>query len=515
MSKKYKRIPKKTEEIYKIKTDSNFIGLLRLGFLGILILGQLAILVYFAAVATEFFPWYILISFGLSIICALNALVSDRNSLSKAVWILFVLVFFFVGYIVYFLASSKLFFFNDKGKYKKIFRRTRAWIPPSESKGNEVCQYLFNIGGFQTYQDTKLRYYHTGSLFFDDVLWELSKAKEYVFIEFFIFSSGVLLERILKILEPKIKEGLDVRIIYDAFGSHAKLKNADLSKIKKLGIQIYPFKRLAPILAFSQNYRDHRKFVIIDGKVAYTGGANIGDEYTNEKRMYGYWKDEGIKVEGKAVDRMVFDFLRHYEFVSGREEDYRKYMGKSQGITNPSNVVPYVDGLDYPAPIGKNVYLKVMMRAEKFLYIMTPYFVVDDTLYDVLKNKARSGVDVRILLPDVPDKPFVYMVSMANAESLIASGVKIYKLTNSFVHSKVMLNEKETVIGSINLDLRSFYQQFESAIYTDDQEMRNAVGRDFSSSFGHSIHISKDVAKHHHFFFRIFATLLQVWSPLM
>lgn len=517
MNKRFKKIPKHAEEIYKIKTDSNFVGLLRLGFLGILILCQVALLVFLSIVASEVFPWYLLISAILSLICAFHALGSNRNSLSKAVWILFVLTFFPVGFFVYFLASNKMFFAKDKRKYKKIFARTSSWIPLSSPnvEENEIGQYLKEVGKFNSYKDTKLKYFYAGSVLFDDVLEELLNAKEYVFIEFFIFSSGMLLDRILAILEPKIKAGLDVRIIYDSFGSHAKLKDEDWIRMKKMGIKIYSFNRLTPVLAFSQNYRDHRKFIIIDGRVAYTGGANLGDEYTNEKRMYGYWKDEGIKVSGKSVDRMVFDFLRHYEFVSGKEEDYQKYMGKYEKFNNDSLVVPYVDGLDYPTPIGKNVYLKMMMRAEKILYIMTPYFVVDDTVYDILRNKAQSGVDVRIILPDVPDKKFVYMVSMANAESLISSGVKIYKLTNCFVHSKVMMNEKEVVMGSINLDLRSFYQQFESAIYTNDKGVRKDVQKDFVSSLRHSLLITKEMTKKHNVFFKIFAALLQVWSPLM
>lgn len=515
MRRSIRRIPRKQEEIFKIKTDSNFIGLLRLGFLGILILAQVAILILLSIWVAEVFIWYLVITAVLSILCALSVIVSDKNSLSKTVWILFLLVFFPVSFIVYILASDKLFFRGDKKKYQKIFDRTEQWIPKGVENDNEVAAYLKNAGGFEAYQNTKLTYFDTGAKLFDDVLTQIANAKKYVFIEFFIFSDGRLLNRILNLVEPKIKEGLEVRIIYDSFGSHAKLKDKTYYRMIKMGIHVYSFNKLTPILTFGQNYRDHRKYIIVDGKVAYTGGANLADEYTNEKRMYGYWKDEGIKVEGEAVDRMILDFLRHYEFVSRKHEDFSQFMNLYEKQESKSLVVPYVDGLDYPVPIGKNAYLKLMMSAKKRLYIMTPYFVGDDPIYDVLKNKAMSGVDVRIILPDVPDKPLVYMVSMANAEALLKYGIKIYTLNNCFVHSKVMLSDDETIIGSINIDMRSFYQQFESAVYTDDKEIIRDVNEDFQKSFEKSTQIKPESAKKHNIFFRFFAIILQCWSPLM
>lgn len=509
-------VPKSQEEVFKIKTESNRIGLIRMGLLGILILGQAAILITLAALGGEAFPWTLLVEAALSIGCALNLVVSQKNSMSKAVWILFVLVFFPIGFLVYFMANNRLFFAKDKRKYREIFERTKPFIPEGVESPNEVASYLRRAGDFQAYRESKATYFKTGSFYFDDVLYEVSQAKESVFAEFFILSDGVLLERFLRILQGRIQKGVEVRFIYDAFGSHAKLKDSTVARMKKMGIDIYPFHRLTPILAFGQNYRDHRKFVLIDGKIGYTGGANLADEYVNEKRTYGYWKDEGVKVEGRAVERMTLDFLRHYEYVSGKKEDVARFLGKSIPVLGAEGlVVPFVDGLDYPEPIGKNVYLKLVMNARERLWIMTPYFVLDDTVQEVLKNKALSGVDVRILLPEVPDKPLVYTVSRANAEALLSYGVKVYLLSHCFVHSKVVMNEKEVVAGSINLDLRSFYQQFESAVYTDGEAMRKEVQEDFDRCWSESVALSEETRKKHRFFFRIFAALLQCWSPLM
>lgn len=513
--KSLRKIPRHTEEVFKIKTESNFLGLLRLGFLGILILAQFGLLIWLNVVMVELFVWYLVFTACISICCALNAMVSNRNSLSKTVWVFFILLFFPISFIIYFLASDKLFFRKDKKKYQALFERTAHWIPKGRETDDELATYLNTVADFESYQNTRLKYYETGALLFDDVMTSIANAEHYVFIEYFIMTDGALLNRILAILEPKIKEGLEVRIIYDSLGSHAKLKVKTLNRIRKMGIKIYPFNRLSPTLSFGQNYRDHRKYVIVDGSVAYTGGANLADEYTNEKRMYGYWKDEGIRVEGEAVDRIVVDFLRHYEFVCGKEEDYSQFMNHYEKIESTSMVVPYVDGLDYPDPIGKNAYMQLMMSAKKRLYLMTPYFIGDDTIYDILKNKASSGVDVRIILPDVPDKAMVYMVSKANAEALLKYGVQIYTLRHCFVHSKVMLSDDKAIIGSINMDMRSLYQQFESAIYTNDTDVVSSVARDFDNSFEQSYKLDAHSAKKHGVLFRIFAALLQCFSPLM
>lgn len=510
-----RRIPRRTEEVFRIKTESNFFGLLRMAFLALIILAQFGLLILLNVWVIELFVWYLIITACISVLCALSVVVSERNSLSKTIWVLFLLLFFPVSFFIFFLANDKIFFRGEKRKYKNIFERTKQWVPKGVENDNEVACYLNTAGDFEAYRNTRLKYYETGALLFDDVLLDLANAKHFVFIEFFIFSDSRLLNRILEILEPKIKEGLDVRIIYDSLGSHAKIKDKTLYRIHKMGIKIYTFKRLSPVLSFGQNYRDHRKYIIIDGMVAYSGGANLADEYTNEKRMYGYWKDEGLRIEGEAIDRITLDFLRHYEYVSGKAEDYYTFMNKYEKFESDSFIVPYVDGLDYTVPIGKNAYLKLMMSAKKRLYLMTPYFIGDDTIYDILKNKALSGVDVRILLPDIPDKAMVYMVSRANAESLLKYGVQVFTLRHSFVHSKVMLSDDDVILGSINMDMRSLYQQFESAFYINDESITSAVEKDFNNSFEQSFKLDANSAKKHSIFFRIFAVFLQCWSPLM
>ena len=460
----------------------------------------------------------------LSILIVLNIVRTSRHLSSDLMWIILIMLFPVFGTFVYVLMLLSLLFGKTFRNIIKEQKKASSYYIQDESIIDEICNdnpdYVSQLAflhkeGFPFYRNTDFEYYAPCENGFDVMLEELKKAKNYIFMEYFIVEEGFMFNSILSILEEKVKQGVEVRIMYDDMGSLGTLPASYAKQLEKKGIKAVSFNRISPIINTIMNHRDHRKILVIDGKVAFSGGANLADEYTNEKRMYGYWKDEGIKVEGEAVDRMILDFLRHYEFVSRKHEDFSQFMNLYEKQESKSLVVPYVDGLDYPVPIGKNAYLKLMMSAKKRLYIMTPYFVGDDPIYDVLKNKAMSGVDVRIILPDVPDKPLVYMVSMANAEALLKYGIKIYTLNNCFVHSKVMLSDDETIMGSINIDMRSFYQQFESAVYTDDKEIIRDVNEDFQKSFEKSTQIKPESAKKHNIFFRFFAIILQCWSPLM
>ena len=208
-------------------------------------------------------------------------------------------------------------------------------------------------------------------------------------------------------------------------------------------------------------------------------------------------------------------FLRQWEFLSKKQEDYSKYLKKADEIGDCGIIVPYADGLDYPLPIGENVYENMFASATKKIYIMTPYFIVDEPIIDLLENKALSGVDVRIILPEVPDKAFVYGVTRNYAEKLIDYGVKVYTMKNSFVHSKVVLTENSAVVGSINMDLRSFYQQFECAVYTDDKTIMEQINKDFEESISESVLITEKNKLRNSVLYRLFGGMMQIFAPFM
>ena len=231
--------------------------------------------------------------------------------------------------------------------------------------------------------------------------------------------------------------------------------------------------------------------------------------------MHGYWKDAGVKLVGNAVDGLTLTFLRQWQFVTKENTEFSPYLGLSKDVQNSSVVVPYADGLDYSGSIGRDAYANIISGAKQKLYLMTPYFITDDVIFTLLKNKAESGVDVRIILPSIPDKKTVYRVSRNNAEKLSEYGVKVYVMKNSFVHSKVVLSENAAIVGSINFDLRSFYQQFEDAVYTNDKEFMKEVSEDFEQTFKASLLLTKQNYSRKKLINRMIAGVLGIVAPFM
>lgn len=507
-------------DVVKIKTERNSLGVLKTLIVVLLIAVQLFALIWSAIYISSLFKFIAILSMIFTIFTCIYVLSSDKNSQSKPIWIFFLLTCFTFGYIVYFISSENVFWRKYKKPYANILNKSYKNLQyNSQSINNDKIQsevqYLENAGNFIAYNNTLAQYFKSGASMFDDVLDNLKKAKNFIFLEFFIVSDGVLLTRMLDILQEKVKNGVDVRLIYDDFGSHGSFSRKMKKKIKMAGIKLYAFNKMLPKFNVLLNYRDHRKIIVIDGKVAYTGGTNLADEYINEKRSHGYWKDAGIKLEGEAVDGLTLMFLRQYQFVSKQDVDYLKYTNLHERIESDSVFVPYADGLEYKQNIAKNAYTNMIANANEKIYIMSPYFVVDDTITNLLINKANSGVDVRIILPEIADKKIVYIISRNNAEKLMRHGVKLFVMKNSFVHSKVVLTEHSAVVGSINMDLRSFYQQFEDAVYTNDKKVLKDIQQDFEDTFKKSELICKANLKRNKISFRIVAGIVNLISPFM
>lgn len=503
----------------KIRTESSGFALKTL-IITLIILGQLAFFIYLHVRFAMAFKWWSVACFVMSVVTCVYVLSSNKNGLSKAVWIMFLLLCFEFSVPIYFLSDERLFFRKAKKRYAEVFDRTDCFIQanqPSTEQGNIAgeCKYLYTAGKFTAYNNTEVKYFPSGYLFYESLIEQIKTAKEFIFLEYYIVSDGVLFKRIYEQLCKKVSQGVSVRLIYDDMGSHRGLKRKVKKMLKSAGIKFMPFNKLVPVFAVGLNYRDHRKITVIDGKVAFTGGCNLADEYINEKRMHGYWKDSGVRLEGPAVDGFTLAFLRQWEYLTGVKEDYLPFLNKAELKKNTSCVVPYVDGPEYKLPIGKNVYENLIAGANEKLYIMTPYFIPDDSFAFLMANKALSGVDVRIIIPDIPDKNYVYSVSRNNAEKLIECGVKVYIMKNAFVHAKTVMSEKAVSTGSINVDLRSFYQQFESAIVTDDKKVILDVEKDFNQTFKKCILLDKNNLKRKNLFNRIKSGVMQIIAPFM
>lgn len=505
---------------YRIRTESNgFIGIKTLVIV-VLIVAQFFIMAYLYFSLSSLFRIFYIFSIAVTLFTCVYALSSNKNSLSKAVWILFLLVSFGFGYVIYFLSDERIFFKKAKKKYEKIFDYASKYIKEGavivdDCKIKLESEYLRFAGNFTASKNNSLQYYPSGAIFFDNVLQSFANAKRFIFIEFFTISDGALLSCAYEILKEKSLSGVDVRIIFDDMGSLRTFSKKTKEKFLKANIKICAFNRLIPAFSVSLNYRDHRKIVVVDGLVAFTGGCNLADEYVNEKCVFGYWKDAGLKLRGECVDSFTIFFLRQWQFLTDEREDYSLFLNKFSTFENSAIVIPFVDGLDFDYDIGKSLYQSVISSANERVYIMTPYFVLDDTLAQIITTKSRSGVDVRIVLPSIPDKKYVYSVTRNNAEKLISSGVKVYCLKDSFTHAKLLLTEKTAVVGSINFDLRSFYQQFECGVITDDKAVLSNVFDDFTRAISCCQVITEENRYRNNFFYRVYSGFLQIFAPFM
>lgn len=503
--------------VMRVRAEKNGLSSLRTLIVLFLIFLQFVFMFTLHFFLAEAFQWYMVLSLVLSILCCLRTLSSDRSPSSKAVWIFIILFFFYVGYLLYFISDEKFFFGRSRRRYKKVFARAEGYFPADGVKAGcaraeEDCEYLSSVGGFCAYGGTQGKYFPSGGLFFDDVLARLATAKKFILIEFFIICDGILFDRIMSVLTERVKQGVEVLVIYDDMGTNRRISGKAKRRMRGAGLKLMSFNRLIPVIDIGMNYRDHRKIVDIDGETAYTGGINLADEYTNDCRNLGYWKDAGIRVDGNAAAGFTKIFLRQWEYLTRREVDYASYLPQKLNAPTGSAYAPFASGLDIEKPIGKDMYLNIISKAEKRLYIMTPYFVPDDGITNMLANKAKSGVDVRIVLPGVPDKAVVYRVTLGNARALIASGVKGYLMRNTFVHSKVVLADYCVVVGSINVDMRSFFQQFESALYCDDPEILAEVLADFERTFPECDPLLPRLQSLHG---KFISSVMKIISPLM
>ena len=506
-------------KIVKIKTETSSWGVFKTLLVAFFIAVQVAFLIYLQTSFYYGFKWFMIINTALCLITCVYVLSSNKNGLSKAVWIIFILIGVSFGYIIYWLSDERIFFCRAKKRSEKVLLKVQKYTNKQGINYNNLAvrndATFLSSAGFEAYTSTKLEYFSSGSSVFDDILESIKNAKKFIFLEFYIVSEGVLFDRLCYALEDKVNQGVDVRLIYDDMGCHKTLTRKAKKRLINMGVKIKPFNKLLPLFAVIMNYRDHRKIVVVDGKVAYTGGINLADEYINEKKMHGYWKDCAIKLKGPAVDKFTLIFLSQWEFLGKPIEDYSKYLNLYSTFDNSSIVIPYADGLEYALPVGKTVYENLISNAREKIYIMTPYFITDETITNLLKSKALSGVDVRLILPSVPDKAYVYGVTRSNAEKLIDYGVKVYTMNNSFVHAKMVLTENAVAIGSVNMDLRSFYQQFECAVYLNDPVIMKDTFNDVEKVISKSTLITQENKMRRNFFYRIFAGVMQVFAPFM
>ena len=330
-------------------------------------------------------------------------------------------------------------------------------------------------------------------------------------------------QEVLDILIEKAKSGVEIRLMYDDFGSLMTLPYKYERYLSQYGIKSCVFGKLVPIWSVLINNRDHRKILVVDGKVGITGGINIADEYINDYEKHGYWKDSSVIIRGESVWSLTVFFLSSWGYVNGVNEDYTKYRfhqpDDSSDIKNmPQSglVLPYLDSPLDKEPVGQNVYLNIINRAERYVYIETPYLVIDNEMMNALCNAAKQGIDVRIVTPHIPDHWYVHAVSKSNYMQLIESKVKIYEFTPGFIHSKIFIcDDKISVVGTINMDYRSLFLHFEDAVFFYKSALIKDIYKDFMDILDKSQEITLDWCRSTPWYRKLGRAILKVFAPLM
>lgn len=461
--------------------------------------------------------FFILIGLSvLSIGVALYILSKDDKPTYKLAWVVPILMFPFFGGIFYLYYNTLNFRKKDIRKYKNGRKKIKeAATLQKDELDNSISVYAENCG-WPSFKDTNTTFYQTGEETLAEIIDDLKNAKEFILLQFYIVDKGKIWNSVLEILKQKVQEGVEVYFLYDDFGGYALPWRYYKKLFKEHGIKAANFNPVRPRVNFAMNFRNHRKIVVVDGKVGYTGGINLADEYANLITRYGYWLDNGIRLEGKAVVTLTATFFSDWEFRTKEEIDYSKYIRNDHNIKNDSLVIPVGDSPLAESDLAHNFYIKLITNAKKRVDISTPYLIIDPELSSALKLAAKSGIEVNILVPEKPDKKIVYMVTEAYTEELAKAGVNMYKYTPGFNHAKVfMVDNKIAMTGSTNLDFRSLYLHFENNIIYNDPNTINATKNFFDKAFKESRLLNPEKMKKRGFFYRVLQNILKGFSHLL
>jgi len=494
---------------------------------GVVLMMILQLVAFFLVINrfSSYFIYFYWLCVSISILVSIWIANSKSKFPYKVAWIIPILMFPLFGGLMYFvIAATRRPSQRTAARTREVFRTQlthSARCSDLRLLGVDVVQqshYLNNAASCPPYTNTETQYFPTGESFFPVLLHELSHARDYIFLEYFIIGEGEMWSSVLQILTEKSAAGIDVRIIYDDFGCLMTLPKSFPEDMAKLGILCSVFHPVKPVLSVHQNNRDHRKLCVIDGVVGFTGGINIADEYINQVERFGYWKDSALLMRGEAVWSLTVLFLHMWESIRHSEVDYSRFRPSSFPVTACSTgfVQPYFDTPLVTDTISADLHVQMFSKAKWYLYITTPYLVIDETIASVLHISARSGVDVRIMTPHIPDKKMVFSVTQSHYESLLQAGVRIYEFLPGFIHSKtVVADDLYASVGSCNLDYRSFYLQFENGTWLCGTPSVCAIREDFLSSLSFCQEITLEDCQRVSFPKRITRSILRIFSPLL
>ncbi len=447
------------------------------------------------------------------------------NPNHKIAWIIFILVFPVFGISVFLLWGGGRVFPHLRKKMEKCEAHYLPYLKDDTDVRERLryydmfhshqADYLSGESGYPLYYDTATEYLSPGEKIFEKMLSELEKAEKYIYMEFFILAEGYMWDEIHKILSRKVKSGIEIKIIFDDFGSIKRQHKNFITNLRAEGIKVSVFNPIKPSVNIFMNNRNHQKIVVIDGKTAFTGGFNIGDEYINLVERFGHWMDSGVMLKGNAVKSFLAMFCCMWEFNTGKQIDIASHFADC-GEEDNGFVLPYCDDpLNNKNP-AEGIYMQILNTAQKYVYITTPYLIIDNTMITIIKMAAKSGIEIKIITPHIPDKWYVHPVTQYNYLELLEAGVKIYEYTPGFIHSKLFVSDdKIATVGTVNMDYRSFIFHFECGAWICD----NSTVLDIKDHFEEIIKVSEEIKieewKKRPVLMRLKQAILHIFAPFM
>ncbi|MBE6129528.1 MAG: cardiolipin synthase [Erysipelotrichaceae bacterium] len=489
-----------------------------IGPLFLLQFAAVAALLYRVTIAYRIMPVVTAASFLITIM-VVN---SQTDPSYKIAWIILVLALPVVGVPLYAMAANRKMPKKLSNGTIRASQKMEGLLIPDESilPVDEESAHVFRYAmhsGFPVFQNTECRYFSSGEEWSHVYLEELKKAEHYIFMEFFIIDEGSFWDEVLEILKEKAKAGVEVKIIYDDFGSITLPWHYDRT-LRSFGIEAYRFNHVRPALIFRMNNRSHRKLTIIDNKVAFTGGVNLADEYVGREERFGKWKDSALMLRGEAVWSMTVMFMGMLTYVRGDDNpvDYEHYHLPCDKVSDGGWYQPYSDTPTDTEPVAMNMHLNMIAHANRYIYIDTPYLILTEAMKNELTLAARNGVDVRILTPHIADKKLVFMITRSHYLQLLEGGVRIYEYTPGFNHTKNFVSDdKMAIIGSANTDYRSYFLHFENGVLLHNTPEIIRIREDFEKALEVSHEVTVEEMKETNVVVRMMQALLSVFIPLI
>lgn len=478
----------------------------------------------------RFLGQYVMYVFGGSLLLSLGMTLYIMNTRDdptvKLSWLLLVLAAPVAGSLLYIYIKTNLGYRALQLRLKQVHQdMTQSQhgldeLPEAtrltDPELYHLAAYTGQHGGFLAYPNTDVTYFPSGEAKFKEMLCQLSQARSFIFLEYFIIEDGYMWGSILDILKEKARQGVEVRVMYDGTCAFSTLPYQYPEQLKKAGIQCKMFAPIRPVLSTHYNNRDHRKILVIDGHTAFTGGVNLADEYINRVEKFGHWKDAAVMVRGEAVRGFTAMFLEMWNLTEKPEDDTKYLTKPNQAVSAPGYVIPYGDNPMDQEKMGEAVYLDIINQARQYVHIMTPYLILDQQTITALTFAAKRGVDVKLILPHIPDKTYAFALAKSHYKELLDAGVSIYEYSPGFVHAKVFVcDDYRAVVGTINLDYRSLYHHFECAAYLHKVPAIADIEADIQATLPQCKKISADDVRREKVSMKLMGYVLKLIAPLM